>query len=531
MRATWETSTGGDIGDDGFSDGISGDSLTASAASGMTGLPYVRSATCTGSSSSPCSAYAYSDNVSTTWTGTTLSLYLTPSEFETPSTPARITISRNADYTEATISWELYEPVSLYEIERLEAVTVTAGDITRIEYGDRQRFEITGTIAGVEEYADATVKADITYQYRIRARGGTEEDWSEWSAYEFSGGRSVPAAPVAPTLLPNHQLLTVSWQAPYDGGNSITDYDLRYREGGSVSWTEASDTIGTDTTYIISNLTNGTPYQVQVRAENIAGESDWSPAAVGAPAPAPWEPQVNVPSGEVFAGAPRINSVSVDTSGNQSHITLTWSDVPEAQGYDIEARRQGQTTTTTLNGVSLSHTLSYAVPAVGEILSVRYRVRGRITNDQTTPRSINQRGRSIVIPAGATIYTDWSTPELVTYSDSMLDLESEVNIPPGEILPPVQELVRELSGALGLSPSLDSSLTILLAALVSVGLGAAVVATVGPNPMGLMVGFGVCGLTWGLGAPMLAGVPWLMAALPMALLIIGGFAVVRGRVL
>ena len=56
-----------------------------------------------------------------------------------PDSPSRLTAIRNADYTEMTLSWEVVvaedNPLFEYEIERLAAVQVGAGDASRIEYG------------------------------------------------------------------------------------------------------------------------------------------------------------------------------------------------------------------------------------------------------------------------------------------------------------------------------------------------------------------------------------------------------------
>ena len=85
-----------------------------------------------------------------------------------------------------------------------------------------------------------------------------------------------------------HQRLAVSWTAPAANGAAITDYDVRYRKQNSddtwpSTWSSHTHAgIGTSTT--IGSLTNGTAYQVQVRAANSAGDSGWSDSAEGTPA-------------------------------------------------------------------------------------------------------------------------------------------------------------------------------------------------------------------------------------------------------
>ena len=101
---------------------------------------------------------------------------------------------------------------------------------------------------------------------------------------------SPPSAPTAPAVTPGDRRLEVSWTAPSDNGAPIDDYDVRYRSSGG-GWMELSDDGGnTNTRATIGGLTNGTPYEVQVRAQNSKGESQWSASAMGTPIGAPSQP-------------------------------------------------------------------------------------------------------------------------------------------------------------------------------------------------------------------------------------------------
>ena len=92
-----------------------------------------------------------------------------------------------------------------------------------------------------------------------------------------------PAAPGTPTLTAtagSTTSLDVSWTEPANEGKPpITSYDLRYRID-SESWTDGPQD-ETGTTAAISALTAATEYQVQVRASNAEGDSDWSAAGTG----------------------------------------------------------------------------------------------------------------------------------------------------------------------------------------------------------------------------------------------------------
>ena len=123
--------------------------------------------------------------------------------------------------------------------------------------------------------------------YEVQVLAENSEGESEWSPSARGtpmSSASPPSRPASPTLTPGDGRLEVSWSRPSDNGARIFDYDVRYREVGSGPWDYRPDTANsTATTDIIPDLTNRTPYEVQVLAENSEGESDWSPSARGTP--------------------------------------------------------------------------------------------------------------------------------------------------------------------------------------------------------------------------------------------------------
>ena len=123
-----------------------------------------------------------------------------------------------------------------------------------------------------------------TYEIQVRARNSVGRGpWSASARGMPGSARSVPDAPSAPALTPGDGRLAVSWRAPADNGSAIDDYDVRYRRVGG-GWTELPDGVkSTATTATIRNLTNGTAYQVQVRAGNAVGDGPWSASATGTP--------------------------------------------------------------------------------------------------------------------------------------------------------------------------------------------------------------------------------------------------------
>ncbi len=123
----------------------------------------------------------------------------------------------------------------------------------------------------------------------------------------------APPAMYAPTLTAGSEQLTASWVDPTtwnwsfnNAENDITEYHLRYREVGSESWTEITSGI-TGTSHVITELTNGLSYAVQVRAVNAQGTGGWSASSTASPTAtltvpdAPTAPALEAGTGQIIA--------------------------------------------------------------------------------------------------------------------------------------------------------------------------------------------------------------------------------------
>ena len=98
---------------------------------------------------------------------------------------------------------------------------------------------------------------------------------------------STPRAPTVTGVSGSTDSVRVTWDAPANPGPTITHYNLRYAVSGSRdAFTFADPPTGSaDRSAIITGLTSGTRYQVQVRAWNAEGHSDWSSSGTGSPNP------------------------------------------------------------------------------------------------------------------------------------------------------------------------------------------------------------------------------------------------------
>ena len=125
-------------------------------------------------------------------------------------------------------------------------------------------------------------EAKSGYSVTVRASDGTDSDTIA-VAITVTDVTEAPGRPAAPNVSATSGSTTsldVSWTAPANTGPDIDDYDLRYREGTSGSFTDGPRNM-TGTSAAIGSLDAGTAYQVQVRATNAEGDGNWSQSGSG----------------------------------------------------------------------------------------------------------------------------------------------------------------------------------------------------------------------------------------------------------
>ena len=136
----------------------------------------------------------------------------------------------------------------------------------------------------VESAEPASGAADNEYIVVVEVRSGEGER-------ERKGSRAIhvrvgdeeepPGAPGAPVVMADgSDSLKVSWREPQNRGPEIVDYEVRYREGGEAGYSDGGHE-GTGLEVRLSGLKEGTVYEVQVRAVNQEGMSEWSEPGEG----------------------------------------------------------------------------------------------------------------------------------------------------------------------------------------------------------------------------------------------------------
>ena len=179
-------------------------------------------------------------------------------------------------------------------------------------------------------------------------------------SHVFSVGTSdtpaePPSAPAAPVVSKASSTgLNVQWSAPENSGPPITGYQVRYRPADQTPdppWTGLTYT-GTGTSAAITGLpvipddgdddvTTFKRWNVQVRANNVAGYGPWSRTSQWTQ----WEN--NVGSSDTPAEPPSAPAAPVVSKASSTGLNVQWSapenSGPPITGYDVRYRPADQT--------------------------------------------------------------------------------------------------------------------------------------------------------------------------------------------
>ena len=253
-------------------------------------------------------------------------------------------ISGSSSLTGVTSNRPMYGLSQVFEVAANAAPTFTDGTSTTREFlnesiGDATADAVTRTDIGAPVTATDTDTGDTlayglegtdaakftidTTTGQIRDKGGENYDYETKASYSVTvtvmdgnGGSNTiavtlnvldqveaPLKPGLPSVIPvvaSNTKLDVTWTDPANTGRpNIATYDLRYRQGTSGNWTNGPQNV-TGTSSAIESLMANTLYQVQIRATNAEGDSDWSESGSGTTG-APVMPTVSISADKTSA--------------------------------------------------------------------------------------------------------------------------------------------------------------------------------------------------------------------------------------
>ena len=164
-------------------------------------------------------------------------------------------------------------------------VSATDGDNDQLTYSlegrDASAFTVQSNSGQLMTRSGETYDYETKDSYSVTVRAQDDKGGSATISVEITltDENEPPGRPAAPTVMASSNSLSVRWTAPGNTGPAISDYDIQYREAGG-SFTDWPH-IGPGLNTTIRGLMSETPYEVQVRATNDEGTSDWSPSGNG----------------------------------------------------------------------------------------------------------------------------------------------------------------------------------------------------------------------------------------------------------
>ena len=213
------------------------------------------------------------------WSITVYGHGITPNEPDIDSTTA-------GDQT-ITVAWKAPDDHGTSDITKYDLRYIRSDASNKSETRWTPHTDIT-----TDTYEIMSLEAGVYYDIQMRAHndGGA----GVWSKTEQGNTDAVaPATLNTPSVTARAAELLVTWTPPGTGQVGISRYDVRYILSSAtaeekevdmnwmeeVAWTNG----GGDLTHIIDNLTNGERYDIQARATNGQGTSEWSATRTGTP--------------------------------------------------------------------------------------------------------------------------------------------------------------------------------------------------------------------------------------------------------
>ena len=259
------------------------------------------------------------------------------------------------------------------------------------------------------------------YTVRVRAVNETypndpSDDPDDGSNEDSETPRTIPDEVTTLGVISGDKELTVSWTAPVpekNGGAGINQFVVQWKSGDQDYDTSRQETTS-NTSQVIKPLTNGTPYSIQVRADNgeePEGEQEYN-----------WEETTGTPM--TVPGAP----TNLEVEEGDEQLKVSWVAPTETGGLDIVIDhfviqwqvKGGNWSSpdehTTTDGTKLTDTIT------GLDNGTDYDIRVRADNDvegqtfewaYTTgkPRKIPSAPRSLRVEAGdGQLALSWAAP-------------------------------------------------------------------------------------------------------------------------
>lgn len=278
----------------------------------------------------------------------------------------------------------------------------------RVEYKLLAASEWTVFADGTSTATTATVTGLTNgQQYVFRVAAVNAAGVSDYASY---------LTPVMPVGVPDqittltatygNALVTLTWQAPASNNAAgLTDYILQSSTDNAVTWATISDGLSLDTTYVATQLTNGTSYRFRAAAVNAVGTGPYSsPTAAVIPRTLPGTPTgLTTTPGNAQA----VLSWTAPSSNGGAEITDYRIQVSIAGGaYTTITRTASTATSFTVTSLTNGTSYTFRVAAVNSEGAGSY-----VTGTAVTPQTVPLAPTNVLTTTGdAQVLVRWTAP-------------------------------------------------------------------------------------------------------------------------
>ena len=323
-------------------------------------------------------------------------------------------------------------------------------------------------VAGLEKATTYDVRAHVIGGIPIAVISGSSSDAAQATTW------TVPDAPTGVSAAAGNTQIALTWTEPADKGGagaSITGYDVQYKASTDTEWTDFTHADAT-TSATIGNLSNGTTYDLRVRAKNgIDPGSAWA-------TPEDDDPALRTPrlSGDATLSSLELtddddNAISLDQSftsdvhdytvtvpdtvdsvkvtfvANHSGATATVNGTPVASGEtsDAIALQYGNNTITVVvtaeNGDTQTYTITVARVIEANFEQSRYDVTEGVYSHAIVTITLSagatatiadlaaSEGLTVTVSSGSAKYKeDWTGPTSISVSFDEGDTSARIDV-------------------------------------------------------------------------------------------------------
>ena len=293
------------------------------------------------------------------------------SAFATPAAlPGIPVVTATRGDHEATLSWSNVAS---------NGATISSNDV-RYRTGDGEWTAATKTT--ITDLINGT-------RYEFQVRAVNEVGPGGWSESVFATPAGLPGIPADLTVERGDESASASWEPVDANGGTDLEYELEYRAGDG-EWASIPASM--------TDLTNGTRYEVRVRATNDVGAGAWSASVFVTPAGAP---------GEVdgFDWTPIADGVSLSwDAADDNGAEITGYDVELSDGETTDVTTSA-TTSVDITGLGNNTNWTVRIRAVNDVSAGAWLEAGDVTAGTTASAPV-----VTVTPGDARIGVSWVAP-------------------------------------------------------------------------------------------------------------------------